>query len=206
MMEEWETKDSKERFTFTCTTALVLDVPFLCKKCGVETKVTPVGVYCRRKFDSVRFCLFRCCSRCYKLPSLLVVFPPDNMTIFLHVMGVKNALFEAFNFSIDSSSVIETIRQRLDTFNKKMLEHGDVIKRIHDDDRFPDTCFACGKADASFKCSRCHGPKYCSEQCNRDGWKTHKKKCQPLIMLGLRYVDINKKVDPKLFIEYKCPF
>lgn len=200
MMQEWKTENSKERFRFTCTTALVMKVPFVCKDCKCETKVTPIGVYCRRKFDTVRFGLFRCCKNCYELPKgMVIAFPPDEMTILLHTMAIKNALNDAFNFSIDSSSVFETIKQRFEVFVEKMKEHGDML-RVRDT-RFPKTaCFACGKADPSFQCSRCNGPKYCSKQCNLEGWKVHKNNCEPLNMIGNQKLDINKKMNPELFI------
>jgi sulfatase maturation enzyme AslB (radical SAM superfamily) len=38
------------------------------------------------------------------------------------------------------------------------------------------TCQVCGKA-ASKKCSRCHLVWYCSEICQKKGWKAHKSLC-----------------------------
>jgi hypothetical protein len=39
------------------------------------------------------------------------------------------------------------------------------------------TC-QCGKI-ASKQCSRCKKEFYCSTQCQKSDWATHKKKCQP---------------------------
>lgn len=40
-----------------------------------------------------------------------------------------------------------------------------------------DACAVCG-IEARFRCSACHEYHYCSESCQREHWKTHRKECR----------------------------
>ncbi|CAL1697526.1 unnamed protein product [Somion occarium] len=41
-------------------------------------------------------------------------------------------------------------------------------------------CNSCGKADTSLKqCAKCHAARYCSTECQRRHWPTHKLTCRP---------------------------
>ena len=46
------------------------------------------------------------------------------------------------------------------------------------------SCFQCGAQDVALKrCLRCLQVSYCEAQCQRQGWKQHKKKCEKLLSL-----------------------
>ena len=38
-------------------------------------------------------------------------------------------------------------------------------------------CDACGKPDATNKCSRCKKARYCSKECQKKAWRDHKPSC-----------------------------
>ncbi|KAH9830020.1 ankyrin [Rhodofomes roseus] len=64
------------------------------------------------------------------------------------------------------------------------------------------SCAKCGEADVALKiCKKCHAAKYCSPECQREDWPTHKQTCTPFdgvtsVTVRPTYRDIGTLMSP----------
>jgi hypothetical protein len=60
-----------------------------------------------------------------------------------------------------------------------------IIKELRDQHNNPSACGGCGAKDgqggkALLQCAKCKARKYCGAACQKQGWKVHKKVCEPV--------------------------
>ena len=55
-------------------------------------------------------------------------------------------------------------------------------------------CSGCILSTGSLTCSRCHTVRYCSQQCQKNGWKGHKKTCNKIRKLAEEAVSASEAI------------
>ena len=108
--------------------------------------------------------LFRCAAAAPFLQAILLKLPTSDSAAFLCYFEMKRlhrALQELMNNSIDAGSSAAIIKI-LDSFQK---------------------CHRCGVIGSLSACGNCKLVAYCSKECQRSDWKSHKLQCQRFLQL-----------------------
>eukprot|EP00435_Cladocopium_sp_Y103_P048332 s1529_g14.t1 len=114
--------------------------------------------------------LFRCAAAAPFLEAILFKLPTSDSAAFLCYFEMKRlhrALQELMNNSIDVESSAAIIKI-LDSFQK---------------------CHRCGVIGSLSACGSCKLVAYCSKECQRSDWKSHKPQCQKKILQPKTFVN-----------------
>lgn len=106
---------------------------------------------------------------------------PYSSPMFRDVVGRAGLAKELI---LDQTGKLDAMNASVGYADDEGVEFGDEIKELAKTlDDLPEGCAGCGKEEredgrALLVCARCKEEKYCSTECQKKCWKTHKKACQ----------------------------
>lgn len=105
---------------------------------------------------------------------------PFSSPMFQDVLGRAKL---AKQLTVDDTGKLESMNARVGQFDDKGVDFGDEVRRLAATlDDIGSVCAGCGKTarddgKALLICAKCKGEKYCSTECQKKMWKTHKRVC-----------------------------
>ena len=144
-------------------TAAMLQTIFVMRSKIAEHIAEPV-THCI-KFDS-NDKLFQCCKIRGKVGYFLGTYSREQSSGIVpsdHVLIFVKCPAAAEYFTIAKTEFKETLESTLPTITLKSAT--------------PFGCWVCGETTNIQRCASCKMAQYCSMECQRTGWKSHKKDC-----------------------------
>jgi hypothetical protein len=108
---------------------------------------------------------------------------PDSSPMFKDVIMRS---IQAKMLTVDETGQLNKMNASVGYSDDEGVEFGDEIRKLANTlDDFPNICAGCWKEKrddgrALLVCARCKDEMYCSTDCQRKRWKTHKRNCKPL--------------------------
>ncbi|XP_023324487.1 zinc finger MYND domain-containing protein 10 isoform X2 [Eurytemora carolleeae] len=118
--------------------------------------------------------------------------PPAKPVLLIEVIPkLKEGLFEKYRGDWEKIACIQKsrfINREEEIMKKHALRMGDtfefdvmerILEGLEGGKEMSPTCIICGK-QGNNRCSRCKKQNYCSRECQKEHWKTHRKICKEI--------------------------